>query len=456
VKALVIAGVASGVGKTTVATGLMGALVARGVRVQGFKVGPDYIDPAFHTAVTGRPARNLDSWLLPPPVLRGVFARAAANTDAAIVEGVMGLYDGRHGGGDEASTAEVARLLDLPVVLVVDASRQGRSAAATVLGFRAFDPSVRLIGVILNRVGSPSHRAAVTEAIESHTGLPVLGAIRRDSALTVPERYLGLVPPFERSLSDEYFSRAAYTIARDVDLDRLLQFADVPPPPADWSLPWPSPRAPRAALAVARDRAFGFYYADALDLLAALGLEIREFSPLADATLPADADGVYLGGGFPELFGAELAANAPLLRDLRAAARRGLPIYAECGGLMYLARRLVDREGQRHQLAGVVPAEVTLQQARLNLGYREAAAARDSLLVRAGDVVRGHEFHYSHCAYAAGTPPAYSIPGREPSEEGCARGHVLASYLHVHLAGAPASAQRLVDACAAWRARRAA
>ena len=455
-KALVIAGVASGVGKTTVATGLMGALVARGLRVQGFKVGPDYIDPAFHTAVTGRPSRNLDSWLLPPSVLRGLFARAAASADAAIVEGVMGLYDGRHGGGDEASTGQVARLLDLPVVLVVDASRQGRSAAATVMGFRAFDPALRLIGVILNRVASASHQATLTEAIESHTGLPVLGAIHRDAGLTVPERYLGLVPPFERSPSDEYFSRAAGIIAREVDLARLLQLAEVPPPPVDWRLPWPSPRAPRAALAVARDRAFGFYYADAIDSLAALGLEIREFSPLSDATLPPDVDGVYLGGGFPEMFGGELAANVPLLRELRAAARRGLPVYAECGGLMYLARGLTDKEGQRHQMAGVVPAEVTLQEPRLSLGYREVAAARDSLLLRAGDVVRGHEFHYSRCAFAAGTPAAYSVAGREPAREGCARGQVLASYVHVHLAGAPASARRLVDAYAAWRARRAA
>jgi len=458
VKAVVIAGVASGVGKTTVACGLMGALVARGLAVQGFKVGPDYIDPSYHGQVTGRPARNLDSWLLPPATLRALFARAAGRADVAVVEGVMGLYDGRHGGGDEGSTAAVAKLLGLPVVLVVDVSRQGRSAAATVLGFQRLDPVVRLVGVILNRVGSERHRETVAEAVEAATGLPVLGAVDREAGLAAPERYLGLVPCFENPSGADYFARAAAAIARGVDLDRLLARCEATATGVNGDdSPLPAPAtATRARLAVARDRAFGFYYADALDLLAAEGLELAGFSPLADSALPPDADGVYLGGGFPELFAAELAANRPLLRQLRALARRGLPIYAECGGLMYLARSLVDAAGARHTLAGLVPAEVSLAGARLTLGYREATAAADSLLLRRGERVRGHEFHYSRLEPRTGQRAAYTIAGRQPPAEGHASGALLASYVHLHLAGAPHLAKRFATACAAWRARRAA
>ncbi len=451
-KGLVVAGVASGVGKTTVATGLMGALVARGLRVQGFKVGPDYIDPGYHARVTGRPSRNLDSWLLPHPILRALFERAAATADVAVVEGVMGLYDGRHGGGEQASTAEVAKLLGLPVVLVVDASRQARSAAATVLGFRAFDPDVRLVGVILNRVGSAAHLAALRDAIEGSAGLPVLGALEREPGLRLPERYLGLVPPSEGGVAESYFARAAAAVARGVDLPRLLRLAE-PGPTANHAAPFPpAPLPARACLAVARDRAFGFYYADALDLLAAQGLEVRDFSPLADPSLPPGTAGVYLGGGFPELFTADLAANEPLLRQLRTLGHRGLPIYAECGGLMYLARAIVDAEGRRHSLVGLVPGEVSLQGARLSLGYREVVGARDSLLVRAGERARGHEFHYSRLTMGRAAQPAYHVAGRQPPAEGHARGNLLASYVHLHLAGEPLLAQRFAQACATWAA----
>ncbi len=455
-RAIVIAGTASGVGKTTIATGLMGALVARGLRVQAFKVGPDYIDPTYHTWVTGRPSRNLDSWLLPEPALRASFARASADADVAVIEGVMGLYDGRLGGADEASTAAVARLLDLPVLLVVDASRQGRSAAATVLGFRRFDPRVRLVGVVVNRYASARHLATVTDAIERSTHLPVVGALGRDDALQVPERYLGLVPRFETDAGARCFRATTAAVAGGVDLERVLRLADRTAPASAAASDALPPKRPgvRARLAVARDRAFGFYYADALELLERLGLELAEFSPLADAALPAGCDGLYLGGGFPELFAAELAANGRLLGAIRSAARRGMPIYAECGGLMHLARTLTDAAGRRHALAGLVPGDVTLEGARLSLGYREAVAVRESALLRAGERVRGHEFHYSRFTRARGAASAYRIVGRKPAAEGYARGGLLASYVHVHLAGVPALAQRLVDACAAWRAMR--
>jgi cobyrinic acid a,c-diamide synthase len=457
-RGVLIAGVASGVGKTTIATGLMAALVARGLRVQGFKVGPDYIDPTYHAQATGRPSRNLDTWLLPPDTVRALFHRAMATADVAVVEGVMGLYDGRHGAGDQASTAEIARLLDLPVLLVLDASRQARSAAATVLGFQQFDPRVRLAGVIVNRVASATHLATTREAIETSTGLPVVGALRCDAALAVPERYLGLVPRFENPSRREFLDRAAAVVAEGLDLPALMALAErlSPARPGDGQ-PFPDAACvARARLAVARDRAFGFYYADALDLLAALGVELVEFSPLAHDGLPAGCDGLYLGGGFPELFAAELAANTPLLQQLAGEARAGLPIYAECGGLMYLSRAITDAGGHRHPLAGVIPTEVTLRGARLTLGYREAVATRDSVLLRAGEAVRGHEFHYSRLERADSASAAYRVAARQPPDEGYASGNVLASYLHLHLAGAPQLAARFVEACVAWRARRAA
>jgi cobyrinic acid a,c-diamide synthase len=453
-KAFVVAGTASGVGKTTIATGLMAALRTRGLRVQGFKVGPDYIDPQFHTLATGRSSRNLDSWLVPTPTLRALFRRALRDAQVAVIEGVMGLYDGRHGGGEEGSTAEVAKLLALPVVLVVDASRQARSAAAQVLGFRAFDPDLRILGVVLNRVGSTAHRDTLIDAIESRTGLPVLGAIPRAAHLVLPERYLGLIPPSETPVRHDFAASAAETVARWVNLDALLQLADyVSPPPAREVSPFPlTPARCHGAIGVARDRAFGFYYADALELLEAAGLELREFSPLADPSLPPGVDGLYIGGGFPERFASDLAANHSLLRDLRHTARRGLPIYAECGGYMYLTRAIVDEAGQRHPMAGLIPTAVSLLDARLSLGYRPATAARDSLLWRAGEPIRAHEFHYSRCLPTRRPPPAYCVQGRDPQSEGMARGNLLASYLHVHLACTPEAPRRFAAACAKWRA----
>jgi cobyrinic acid a,c-diamide synthase len=295
----------------------------------------------------------------------------------------------------------------------------------------------------------------------------VLGAIRRCAALAVPERYLGLVPPAEQDAVDRFLDAAATLVGEAVDLARLLSLAEQPEPAretAAFAALLPSSHAatgavpgssagPRARLAVARDRAFGFYYADALDLLGAAGLELCPFSPLEDPALPSDTHGLYLGGGFPELFAAELAANRPLLAAIRAAAARGMPIYAECGGLMYLAERLVDRTGRGHALAGVVPATVTMTDARLHLGYRTARALRDTLLVPAGAEVRGHEFHYSDVRYAPAAPHAYRL-AETACHEGYAHGNVLASYLHLHLASAPVLVERFAAACARWRAQR--
>lgn len=448
---LVIGGVSSGVGKTTVATGLMAAFRARGLRVVGFKVGPDYIDPSYHAAATGRPSRNLDTWLVAPETVRALFARAAAGADLAIIEGVMGLYDG-HGGGSEAgSTAEVAKLLQAPVLLLIDGGAMARSAGAIALGYQQFDPALRLAGVLFNNVSSPRHLEMVATAVTMATGLPTLGALPRDPTLTLPERHLGLVPMVEGPAGADYFARLAARLAERFDLERIVQIAQSAPPlvaPAETLLE-PATAAPPVRLALAQDAAFHFYYADALDLLEAAGAELVPFSPLADPDLPPGVQGLYLGGGFPELFGADLAANTTLRARLRAVIAAGLPVYAECGGLMYLGEALIDLEGRRHPMVGALPVTSTMTERRLTMGYRTVVARRDHLLLAAGEQLRGHEFHWSTLT----APPdpaqaAYTI--REPAPErpeGFATANLLASYVHVHLASRPGLVTRWLDHC---------
>lgn len=453
---LVVASVASGVGKTTLVLGLIAALRRRGLVVQPFKVGPDYIDPSQHAEVAGRPSRNLDSWLVPEAALRELFARAAGGADVALVEGVMGLFDGRTGAGEVGSTAHVAKLLGLPVVLVVDAAKAARSVAATVLGCRALDPdpALRIVGVVLNNVASERHAEIGREAIEQLAGVPVLGWLPRDRGLRQDERYLGLVPAAERRLPNGLTERVAGLAEAHVDLERLLALtaSAAPTAPSSGLFP-PAPIAARARIALAQDEAFNFYYRDSLDLLTAWGAELAPFSPLRDAALPPAADGVYLGGGFPELVAADLAANRPLLRALREAARAGLPIYAECGGLMYARQGLTTADGVRHEMAGLLPGESTLATSRLTLGYREVRARRDTFLLRAGEAVRGHEFHYAVSAPPAPADAAFDLVG-DGRLEGVARGSVLGSYVHLHFGADPRLAPRFVEACAAARAGR--
>jgi cobyrinic acid a,c-diamide synthase len=411
VKGFLVAGTASGVGKTTVTVGLIAALRRREFQVQPFKVGPDYIDTSYHARAAGRPSRNLDLWLLPPSTLKALFARAMQSATIGVVEGVMGLFDGRLGGEGEAGSAHVARELGLPVILVVDAAKLSWSAGALVLGFRAFEPSLNLAGVILNRVGGPRHVQELKTAIEQRAGVPVLGCVPSNPALAVPERYLGLVPTTEGSIADAYFQAAEQAVAANVDLDRLLNVANATSPAAPDARVFPAEhQPPQAAIAVAQDQAFSFYYQDSLDLLEAWGAELVPFSPLSDPSLPEGMGGVYVGGGFPELFARELSANTRLLDSLRQAARNDLPVYAECGGLMLLGQSLVDADGRRHAMAGVVPLDTTLRGQRLTIGYREATAARDSLLLETGQTVRGHEFHWSSLEQPApASTAAYAI-----------------------------------------------
>ncbi len=447
---LILGGVTSGVGKTTLACALLAAFRRREPHVQPFKIGPDYIDPSHHTIAAGRPSRNLDSVLLPPDSLRELFARAAGNSDLTLVEGVMGLFDGRNGHDEEGSTAHIAKLLQTPVVVVIDVAKTSRTAGAIALGCLRFDPQLHIAGWILNRVGSPTHAGWTTEAVESATGLPVFGAFPRDPELGVPERHLGLVPTEESTPDDGFYDRLAAAAEEHLSLDRLWAAAECLPLPAATTGLFPTdPVRTTAAIAIARDRAFNFYYEDSLDLLGAWGAELLPFSPLEDEELPEGSGGVYIGGGFPELYATELAENKRMHEAIRTVAHAGLPIYAECGGLMYLGRSLTDFEGRWHRMVGVTPLESRMQKRRVTLGYRSVRALRPSPILPQGSGARGHEFHYSELSEPApARTAAYSIQEKDGAPEGYARGNLLTSYVHLHFGSDPSMARRFVERCA--------
>ncbi|HTQ94122.1 MAG TPA: cobyrinate a,c-diamide synthase [Streptosporangiaceae bacterium] len=448
---LVIAAPASGCGKTTVACGLMAALRARGLAVSGHKVGPDYIDPGYHALATGRPPRNLDPFLCGEDLIAPLFRHGASGAQVAVIEGVMGLFDGVADPAlglnpDFGSTAHVARLLGAPVVLVVDAARAGRSVAALAAGFAGFDPRTPVAGVILNRVASDRHERLLRDALAG-TGLPVYGAIRRAEGIITPSRHLGLVPAAERAATaSPAIDRMGALVAAQCDLDALLALArDVPalPGPA-WAPPGPAepaiPAIPAPVVAVAAGAAFTFGYTEQAELLAAAGARVAPFDPLRDEDLPGQTAGLILGGGFPEVHAAGLSANRRLREQVAALATRGAPVAAECAGLLYLARTLDDLP-----MCGVLDVRAAMTP-KLTLGYRQAVAMTDSVLARAGDELRGHEFHRTAAVPAAGDQPAWQLgPG---TVEGHVAGSVVASYLHTHWAGHPAAAARFTAACA--------
>jgi cobyrinic acid a,c-diamide synthase len=444
---VVIAGTASGVGKTTVATGLLAALRARGLTVQGFKVGPDYIDPGFHSLASGRPGRNLDAYLCGPELIAPLARHGSAGAEVSVIEGVMGLFDGASGQGELASTAQVAKLLGAPVLLVLDAAAMSRSVAAIVHGYRDFDPDLDLAGVLLNRVGSERHEQLLREAIEP-LGVPVLGCLRREQSMAMPERHLGLVPAGEREAeSRETLAALAATLERSVDLVAVLALArgaDKLSGPA-WS-PEPAEPVPGGArVAIAQSQAFSFHYEENLELLQAAGAEPVPFDPLREESLPEGAGALLLAGGFPEVFAAELSENVALREEVAAFARSGRPVLAECGGLLYLGAELDGRE-----MCGVLPIRARMGR-RLTLGYREATAASPGPCFEPGERFRGHEFHYSAIepGSAAG-PAAWRLAaGGAEWEEGAVQGAVHASYLHMHWAAHPQLARRLVSAARA-------
>jgi cobyrinic acid a,c-diamide synthase len=443
---LVIAGTSSGVGKTTVATGLLAALKARGMNPAGAKVGPDFIDPGYHSLACGRPPRNLDPWLCGPDAIAPLAARAGAGADVLIIEGVMGMFDGAVDSAP-SSTADVARLLDAPIVLVIDASAMSSSVAALVHGFTRFDPSVRVAGVILNQVGSDGHELLLREAL-APLATPVLGALRRDDAMRWRDRHLGLVPVAEKHPDvAASLDRLAAAVANQVDLDAVLALAASAEPGTTNEVPLPDHGDP-VTIGVAGGPAFTFTYADTLDALEAAGATLAVFDPLRDDHLPAELDGLIIGGGFPEEYASTLAGNRPLLDELASAHRDGTPIWAECGGLLLLCDEL-----DGHPMAGVLPARAEMT-SRLTLGYRTAEVGTETPVGPPGTVLRGHEFHYSAVDPGGDALTLESRFGSRP--EGWAGPDLLATYLHFHPGGDPEPIQRFAARCALRRALRSA
>jgi len=435
---VVIAAPGSGHGKTTIAAGVMAALRARGMKVSGHKVGPDFIDPSYHALATGRPARNLDPFLQGEERLVPLLLHGSAGADIAVIEGVMGLFDGALGTEGYASTAHVARLLDAPVVLVVDASAASRSVAAVVLGFANYDPRVRLAGVILNKLGSQRHEDEIVTALEA-TGVPLLGALRRSDDIHAPSRHLGLVPVAERDAdARRILPKLAAWIADGVDLDGIVRVARKASTLS--GRPWEpelTHDGPRAVIAAAAGQAFTFRYTETVELLAAAGVDVIDVDPLRERALPEGCAGLYFGGGFPEVHAAELSANAELRGEVAAAIERAMPVVAECAGLLYLCRELDGLP-----MVGAVNASARMTK-RGKLGYRKAVSLSDNVLAANGQRVTGHEFHRTEIDTRQGESPAW---GWDRVPEGFASASLHASYLHVHWAGYPELARRFAAA----------
>jgi cobyrinic acid a,c-diamide synthase len=454
-KGLVIAGTSSGSGKTTLSLALLAALAARGYRLAPFKVGPDFIDPGHHTRLTGTSSRNLDGWMLSRAYNQALYQRCSRQAEMAVVEGVMGLYDGYDGRSEAGSTAQMAKWLHLPVLLVVDARSMARSAAALLQGFENFDPGVCFAGVVFNRIGSPRHLAYLKEALEGHVKMPCLGGIPREASITIPERHLGLHTADDHPLDPSTVRRLGELAEAHVDMDRLIALSeasagdDLPP---DTGTVRPGRRI---RIGVARDAAFCFYYPDNLELLASYGAEIVFFSPLTDTRLPEEIAGLYLGGGYPELHAATLSENRRLKEEIHIGSRSGMPIYAECGGFMYLCSRLTDIAGRTHAMAGCFPFETHMLPRRRALGYREIRLAAPSLLGPPGGAGRGHEFHYSELSGDLGTVEtvyeATPRSGQEMTAEGFRVHNTLGSYIHLHFGSNPAMACHFVENCRAFQ-----
>ncbi|HKT35069.1 MAG TPA: cobyrinate a,c-diamide synthase [Nitrospira sp.] len=446
---LVIAGTHSGVGKTTVTLALLSAFTRRGRRVQAFKVGPDFIDPGHHTLVTGRPSRNLDGWMLGETLNNAIFMRAAIDADLSIIEGMMGLFDGSSAVNDKGSTAEVAKQLRAPVLLVVDASAMARSVAAMVSGYAKFDSGLWLAGVLFNRVGSEGHYRLLKDAVETETDVPVMGYLKTDPSVVIADRHLGLTTAIEQQ-SPEMYDRLAKAVMNTIDLDRVESLArSASELPSTREPPYRTTSVERKVrVGVAYDPAFCFYYPDNLELLEAEGAELVKFSPMNDQDLPS-VDMLYFGGGYPELYGERLASNISMRQSVRSFAERGGVVYAECGGMMYLTEAIKNFDGRVHEMVGLFSAEAVMQKTSMTLGYRTMTCSQDCAIGGHGVTAKGHEFHYS--ALTPRGPLQYACQLRDArgqliGEDGLVKGNALALYTHLHFASQPLIAKGLLAA----------
>lgn len=461
IKALMIAGTHSGAGKTTITLGLMAAFRRRGLRVAPFKVGPDFIDPGHHSRVSGRPSRNLDGWMLSRAWNRENFQRHSTGADIAVVEGVMGLYDGFSGTSEAGSSAQMAKWLDLPVLLVVNAASMARSAAALVQGFERFDPQVRFAGVVFNKLGSKGHMAFLREAMSAYVAMPMLGGMPRNDALGMPERHLGLVTSEDLPLPDDHIALLADTIEENIDLDTLLDGLPEMESTPIGDAPVVTTNRRSVRIGVAMDPAFCFYYQDNLDRLNTAGAELIPFSPLNDADLPEALDGIYLGGGYPELHARRLADNEAVRQAIRRHSDSGMPIYAECGGFMYLCCTLEDRDGRCYPMCNCFPFRTKMNTRLRTLGYREVTLTADTIMGSKGSVMRGHEFHYSDITdegMPSDVETVYLLTahkGGSAGQEGYRVNQTLGSYVHLHFGSRPECAQAFIVACRLFQKQRA-
>lgn len=444
-KGFLVAGPGTGAGKTTIAAALMAALRRRGLRVQPFKCGPDFIDPGHHAVICRRPSHNLDTWMLSAETNRKIFASACRDADIAVVEGMMGLFDGVSGNSDQGSSAEIAKLLGLPVLLVVDASMAARSVAALVHGFKTFDPKTRVAGVVLNRVAGDGHAKMLTDALREADPNLIVGWLPHQKEFQLNERYLGLQTAGERSWNNDALESMSSLIERYHPLDRLLEICQVNLPNVGDPLPAEIGDA-AVRIGIARDHAFCFYYEAGLDELRRQGAEIVEFSPLAANGLPPDLDAIYFGGGYPELYAEKLSHQTRLRADLREFAAIGRPIYGECGGLMFLGRELITKDGAKWPMAGLLPLSIQMTDDLVHFGYAEIEFVADGLATK-GMRLRGHSFHCSKVLNEEARKTAtvhYSLSGQS-EQEGFAAGNVFGSYVHLHFAADPSLAARFVS-----------
>ncbi len=460
-KGIIIAGTNSGCGKTTVALGLMASFVRRGFKVAPFKVGPDFIDPGHHFKVTGAVSRNLDGWMLSKAYNLAGINKAAETADIAVVEGVMGLFDGYDGKSEAGSTAQMAKWTDLPIILVVNAKSMARSAAALVKGFELFDKELKFAGLIFNNIGSSRHLVYLKEALEGNVKMPCLGGIRHDPEITIPERHLGLVTRHDHSLSAEEINNLADLVDKNINVNMLLDILPDIDFHEKYFLPVSSSQIiDKVRIAAAKDNAFCFYYQDNLDMLEACGAQLIDFSPVQAKNLPQNIDGIYLGGGYPELFARQIADNSDLRKEVKRKSMQGMPLYGECGGFMYLCREIIDKDGEIYPMTGCFPFTASMSSGLQSLGYREITLVKDTIIGKCGQIIRGHEFHYSKitgCPKDENIETIYRVSNRaglDMAAKGFQIFRTLGSYIHLHFGSRPEAARQFIDACIDYRRKR--